>query len=79
MSNRAGSKRFQKIPPVISLSKEDWAKIYYALQCKKEGIEKGEYSGGVMDSTDEQWAAQLKPIMEKIGPDGINTYLQNKY
>ncbi len=77
MSNRAGSKRFQKIPPVISLSKEDWAEIYYALQCKKEG--KGEYSGGVLDSGDEQRAAQLKAIMEKIGPDGINMYLQNKY
>ena len=79
MSNRAGSKRFQKIPPVISLSKEDWAEIYYSLQCKKEDIEKGEYSGGVVDSADEQWAAHLKAIMEKIGPDGINMYLQNKY
>jgi hypothetical protein len=46
------------------LTKEDWIEIYYALDTKAYNIYE-----------DAKWAAHLRNIMEKIGPDGENMYV----
>jgi len=50
----------------LSLTKEDWVEIYYALEYK--------LSSRVVQGRDREsraWRSHLKRIIETIGPDGI--------
>ncbi len=65
---------------MVTLSREDWAEIYYALNTKAGLIENGEYGCCEHKETDdecpercdESWVAHLRAIMDKIGADGTD-------
>lgn len=55
---------------MISLTREDWAEIYYALEMKSLVLRQGKY--GVEDKAgqDSEWIAHLEAVKQTIGPDG---------
>lgn len=57
---------YETISVPISLSREDWVEIYYALDSKIIHI--GEYNQVKKEQT--RWAKHLKRIIDKIGPEG---------
>lgn len=54
----------------IVLSRNDWGEIYYALESKLEVIKQGRYDPEDEPGQNEKWSADLKSILQKIGPDG---------
>jgi hypothetical protein len=56
---------------MITLTREDWAEIYYALGTKALALRQGSYEPEDTSGEDARWLAQVDAIREKIGPDGI--------
>lgn len=54
----------------IILTESDWGEIYYALESKRLGINRGYYGPEDQPGDDEKWVDHLDSIEEKIGPDG---------
>jgi hypothetical protein len=55
---------------MISLTREDWCEIYYALELKSRELGKGRYGNEDYIGQDADWVTHLDAIMKKIGPDG---------
>jgi hypothetical protein len=55
---------------MMSLTREDWSEIYYALEAKSLALRQG----GPEDEPgqDARWIAHLDAVREKIGPDGTS-------
>ena len=49
---------------MITLTTEEWAEVYYALESKKKAIRIG------VLGPDRPWEEQVQAIMDRIGPDG---------
>ncbi len=65
---RSGSKHH-----IISLSKSDWAEIYYAVELKRiqvtaDNLENGRYAADGVDLAD--WRRQMEHIATVLGTDG---------
>ena len=56
---------------MITLTREDWAEIYYALETKALALRQGRYDPEDTPGEDTRWLAHLDAVREKIGPDGI--------
>ena len=56
---------------MISLTPEDWAEIYYALDTKSSLLKQGSYGLDDEPGATAKWIAHLEAIKQKIGPDGI--------
>jgi hypothetical protein len=56
----------------ITLTAEDWAEIYYALESKSRALREGRYAPEDAPSTDRRWVVHLDAISRKIGIDGTN-------
>jgi hypothetical protein len=54
----------------VTLSKEDWGEIFYALYTKAHDIRAGEYGEEDEPGDHHNWPAWLERIMNAIGPDG---------
>jgi hypothetical protein len=54
----------------ISLTAEDWAEIYYALESKSRALREGRYAPEDAPGADRRWVAHLDAISRKIGIDG---------
>jgi hypothetical protein len=61
--------RQQKEP--ITLTREDWEEVYYALRSKREAIREGAYGPEDRPGEDEKWATRLNVLMKRIGTDGL--------
>jgi hypothetical protein len=61
---------------MISLTQEDWAEIYYALDTKSLALRRGDYAPEDEPGEDARWVAHLEAIKEKIGPDGTDAASQ---
>lgn len=69
---------------MVKLTASDWQEIYYALDTKLHNIPGPLPLAGAWTKEEERkqrandaantkkWAAHLKSIMRKIGPDGLN-------
>jgi hypothetical protein len=57
---------------MISLTPEDWAEIYYALETKSSALRRGYSEPEGEPGEDARWIAHLEEIKEKIGSDGID-------
>ena len=57
---------------MISLTREDWSEIYYALDTKSLAVRQGKYGLEDKPGDDAKWIAHLEAIKQKIGPDGAN-------
>lgn len=55
---------------MISLTRNDWYEIFYALELKKRALKEGRYGQEVQADDDAKWVADLRAIIRKIGPDG---------
>ena len=55
---------------MITLTREDWAEIYYALETKALALRQGRYEPEDTPDEDARWLAHIDAIREKIGPDG---------
>jgi hypothetical protein len=55
---------------MISLTREDWCEIYYALELKLQALRKGKYGTEDYAGQDAAWITHLDAILRKIGPDG---------
>jgi hypothetical protein len=55
---------------MISLTREDWAEIYYALETKSLALRQSKYRPENEPGQDAEWIAHMDAIREKIGPDG---------
>lgn len=55
---------------MISLTQEDWAEIYYALETKSLALRRGEYRPEDRPSQDAEWIAHIEAVKQAIGPDG---------
>jgi hypothetical protein len=55
---------------MISLTREDWCEIYYALELKSRELRKGKYGNEDYMGQDTEWVTHLDSIIKKIGPDG---------
>jgi hypothetical protein len=61
---------------VISLTREDWSEIFYALESKSLALRQGKYSPEDEPGQDAEWIAHLDALREKIGPDGTSAASQ---
>jgi hypothetical protein len=57
---------------MISLTREDWSEIYYALETKSLALRQGKYRPENEPGQDAEWIAHLDALREKIGPDGAS-------
>jgi hypothetical protein len=55
---------------MISLTREDWAEIYYALETKSLALRQRNYGREDEPGQDAEWIAHIAAIRTKIGPDG---------
>jgi hypothetical protein len=55
---------------MISLTREDWCEIYYALEAKSLALREGKYGPEDEPGQDAKWIAHLEAVRDKIGPDG---------
>jgi hypothetical protein len=55
---------------VISLTREDWAEIYYALEMKSLALRQGKYAPEDRPGQDAEWIAHIEAVKQTIGPDG---------
>jgi hypothetical protein len=56
---------------MISLTREDWCEIYYALEAKSLALQQGRYGREDEPGQDTKWIAHIDAIREIIGPDGV--------
>jgi hypothetical protein len=57
---------------MISLTREDWSEIYYALELKAQALRHGKYGPEDRPGMDAEWIAHLEAIQRTIGPDGAS-------
>ena len=57
---------------MISLTPDDWAEIYYALDTKSSALRQGDYAPEDAPGEDARWIAHLEAIKDKIGHDGAD-------
>jgi hypothetical protein len=57
---------------MISLTREDWSEIYYALESKSLALRRATYGSEDAPGQDAKWIAHLDALIEKIGPDGTS-------
>ncbi|MBF6568539.1 MAG: hypothetical protein IVW54_06655 [Candidatus Binataceae bacterium] len=57
---------------MISLTREDWAEIYYALEMKLLALRQGKYGPEDRPTQDAEWIAHIEALKQMIGPDGVN-------
>jgi hypothetical protein len=55
---------------MISLTREDWSEIYYALEAKSLALKQGKYGPEDEPGQDAEWTAHIDGVRKKIGPDG---------
>ena len=55
---------------MISLTREDWSEIYYALETKSRVLRQGRYGLEDKPGQDAKWIAHLESVKQAIGPDG---------
>lgn len=55
---------------MISLTREDWCEIHYALESKSLALRQGKYGSRDEPGEDAKWIAHLEAVRQKIGPDG---------
>jgi len=56
---------------MISLTREDWSEIFYALESKALAVRRGRYgSEEEAPGADFKWITHLDELRRKIGPDG---------
>ena len=55
---------------MITLTRKDWAEIYYALETKSLALRQGKYRPEDKSRQDAEWIAHLEAVKEAIGPDG---------
>ena len=60
---------------MISLTREDWSEIYYALETKARALRQGKYGPEDKPGQDTEWIAHIEAVKQRIGPDG-NTAAQ---
>ena len=61
---------------MISLTREDWSEIYYALEIKLLALRQGKYRPEDEPGQDAEWITQIEAVREKIGPDGAAAALE---
>ncbi len=57
---------------MISLTREDWAEIYYALETKSLALRQGKYGRDDNARNGAEWIAHIEAVKQMIGPDGNN-------
>jgi hypothetical protein len=57
---------------MISLTREDWSEIYYALEIKSLALRQGKYGPEDEPGQDAEWIAHIEAVKQKIGPDGAS-------
>jgi hypothetical protein len=57
---------------MLSLTREDWSEIYYALEAKSSALRQGKYGPEEEPGQDAEWIAHLDAVREKIGSDGTS-------
>jgi hypothetical protein len=57
---------------MISLTREDWSEIFYALESKSLAVRRGQYGFEDASGVDSEWMAHLDELRQRIGPDGAN-------
>lgn len=55
---------------MITLTREDWCEIYYALEAKSLALRQGKYGPEDEPGQDAEWIAHLEAVKKTIGPDG---------
>jgi hypothetical protein len=55
---------------MISLTREDWAEIYYALETKSVALRQGKFAPEDKPGQDGEWIAHIEAVKQTIGPDG---------
>ena len=55
---------------MITLTRKDWAEIYYALETKSVALRQGKYRPEDKARDDAEWIAHIEAVKEAIGPDG---------
>ena len=55
---------------MISLTREDWSEIFYALESKSLAVRQGQYGSEDASGEDSKWTDHLDELRRKIGPDG---------
>ena len=55
---------------MISLTREDWAEIYYALETKSQALRRGRLGQEEVPGEDAEWVVHLEAVKRTIGPDG---------
>ena len=53
---------------MISLTREDWSEIFYALESKALAVRRGHYGAEEASGADAKWIAHLDELGRKIGP-----------
>src|SRR5258707_15797253 len=53
---------------MISLTREDWSEIFYALESKSLAVRQGQYGSEDASGADAKWIGHLDELREKIGP-----------
>ena len=55
---------------MISLTRQDWSEIYYALETKSLALKQGAYGPEDEPGKDAEWIAHIEAVKQTIGPDG---------
>lgn len=53
-------------PITMSLPREDWEEMYYALESKIKAVQAGDYAPEDDPGDDQKWIAHMKRIMKRI-------------
>jgi len=61
---------------MISLTREDWSEIYYALETKSLALRQGKYRPEDEPGQDAKWINHIEAVREKIGFDGVKAALK---
>jgi hypothetical protein len=61
---------------MISLTREDWSEIYYALETKSLALRQGKYRPEDEPGQEADWITHIEAVREKIGPDGATAALK---
>jgi hypothetical protein len=61
---------------MISLTREDWFEIYYALETKSLALRQGKYRPEDEPGQEADWITHIEAVREKIGPDGATAALE---
>jgi hypothetical protein len=61
---------------MISLTREDWSEIYYALETKSLALRQGKYGPEDEPGQDAEWIDHIEAVRGKIAPDGVKAALK---